>query len=133
MTMLIAFFEKGEERQLTINCPASYMLVIRRLRVLNRKILWRAEVIAGMCSVLKKGVGKRFALYTGKKPALESLFNKVTGLQRGTSSNKETRYFPVNFSKFMRQAFLSTPPTTASGRALNFTKNGANNYCYLSF
>ena len=39
MAKLIAFFEKGEGRQPTITCSASYMLVLRQSRVLMRTIL----------------------------------------------------------------------------------------------
>ena len=60
MAQLIAFLEKGEGRQPTITSPASYMLVIRLLRVLKGKILRRADVFC------KKGVLKSFAMYTGK-------------------------------------------------------------------
>ena len=56
-------------------------------------------------------------------PALESLFNKVAGIQRATSSKKLTpvQIFYCEFCKIV--VFYIHPPTTASEKALNFTKN----------
>ena len=59
---------------------------------------------------LKKAVLKNFAIFTGKKPVLEleSLFNKVAGLQACNFIKKrlEHRCFPVNFAKFLRTLIL---------------------------
>ena len=56
-------------------------------------------------------------------PALESLFNKVAGIQRATSSKKLTpvQIFYCEFCKIV--VFYIHLSTTASERALDFTKN----------
>ena len=60
-----------------------------------------------MCSV-KKGALKIFANFTGKKPMLESFFNKVSGLQACIFIKKrlQRKCFPVNIAKFLRTSIL---------------------------
>ena len=60
-----------------------------------------------MCSV-KIYVLKNFANSTGKKPILESLFNKVAGLQACIFIKKrlQHRCFPVNIAKSLRGPIL---------------------------
>ena len=57
-------------------------------------------------------------------PALESLFNKVVGIQHATSSKNLLLYkfFTVNFAKLLIVFYIHLS-TTASERALDFTKN----------
>ena len=52
----------------------------------------------------KIGFLKKFAIFTGKHLCLESLFNKVAGLQRYNFIKKKLqhRIFPVNIAKFLR-------------------------------
>ena len=68
--------------------------------------------------------GKEFCNIQVKMPVLESLFNKVAVIQRATSSKKLTpvQIFTVNFAKLLI-VFYIHPSTTASERALDFTKN----------
>ena len=84
MAKLKGSFENGEGRQPTIGCPASYMLMIRQLRVLKKTILWKAKEVALIFSV------KKFCNICRKIPVLESLLNKVACLQCVTLSKKET-------------------------------------------
>ena len=57
-------------------------------------------------------------------PALESLFNKVAGIQHATSSKNllQYKFFTVNFAELLIDFYIH-PSTTASERALDFTKN----------
>lgn len=66
-------------------------------------------------------------------PAPESLFNKVSDLQPVVLSKKRSRHkcFPVNFVKLFRHVFLSTALDDCFWKNTgDFTKNGANSYCY---
>ena len=66
----------------------------------------------------KKGVLRNFAKFTGKYRCQRLFFNKVAGLRPATSSKMSLRpatllkkslwyrWFPVNFSKFLRTPFL---------------------------
>ena len=60
----------------------------------------------------------------GKIPAMESLFHKVTGIQRATLSIKLTpvQIFYCEFCKIFKRVFKIYHLTTASERALDFTK-----------
>ena len=51
---------------------------------------------------------KNFTIFTGKKPALESLFNNVASLQGCYFFKKrlQHRFFPVNSAKPLKTAFL---------------------------
>ena len=55
------------------------------------------------------GVLKNFAMFTGKTPVLESLFNKYAGLKACNFIKKrlQHRFFPVKFAKFLRTPFLT--------------------------
>ena len=55
----------------------------------------------------KKRVLKNYPIVTGKTPVLESLFNKVAGLQA-------FRCFLVNIEKFLRTNFLKERLRTAA-------------------
>ena len=55
------------------------------------------------------GILRNFAKFT-KTPALESVFNKVVGL------NPQHRCFPVNFAKFLDDLLTEHLRTTASER-----------------
>ena len=59
-----------------------------------------------------------------KIPALESLFHKVAGIQRATLSTKRTpvQIFQYEFCKILKRVFKIYHLTTASERALDFTK-----------
>ena len=68
-----------------------------------------------------------------KIPMLGSLFNKAAGLHCAILSKKSLwcRCFPMNFEKKLTHIFFEVHiSTTASGSALDFFKNGADNYCY---
>ena len=56
----------------------------------------------------KKGLVRNFAKFTGKHLCQRLFFNKVTGLRPVTLLKKSLwhRCFPVNFTKFLRTAFL---------------------------
>ena len=110
--------------------PASYTFLIRQWRVLKRKILWRAKEVALMFSV--KQVFLKFCNIHRKIPVLESLFNKVAGLQRVTLSKKETlvQMFSYEFLKILRHVFLSTPPGDCFCKSTGFLENVANSYYY---
>ena len=60
----------------------------------------------------------------GKIPAMESLFHKVAGIQRATLSIKLTpvQIFYCEFCKIFKRVFKIYHLTTASERALDFTK-----------
>ena len=55
-----------------------------------------------------RGVLKNFAIFTGKTPVLESLFNKAAGLQGFNFIKKKFRQgcFPVNIAKFLKTPIL---------------------------
>ena len=95
----LTFFEEGERRQSTITCPTSYMLVIRWLRLLKSKMLWMAEAVALMSSIIT--VLLKICNIHRTIPVLESLLNKVTHLQLAMLSKKRPlcRCFPVSFAK----------------------------------
>ena len=59
------------------------------------------------CSI-KKTVLKNFAIFTGKHHVLESLFNKIPGLQVYKCIRKRLRHrcFHVNISEFLRTPIL---------------------------
>ena len=59
------------------------------------------------CSV-KKDVFRNFTKFTGKHLRQSLFFNKVAGLSPTTLLKKRLwhRFFPVNFVKFLRTAFL---------------------------
>ena len=64
---------------------------------------------------------KNFANFTGKKPVLNSLPNKVEGLKVCNFIKKKLQHrcFPVKFHKFLRAPFFKEQPSmTASGRGL---------------
>ena len=64
----------------------------------------------------KTGVLKNFANFIGEHPVLESLFNKVAGLQAGNLIKKKTlhRCILVKFAKSLRVPFFyRTPPYEA--------------------
>ena len=67
------------------------------------------------CSI-KKGVLRNFTKLSGKHLWQSLFFNKVAGLRPATLLKKRLwhRYFPVNFVKFLRTAFLQN----TSGRLL---------------
>ena len=81
MATLIAFFEKGEGRQSTITCPTNYTLVITWSRVLKRKVWWKAEAIAWICSVKKTFL--KFSQYRQENICAGVMFNydAVSSLQ----------------------------------------------------
>ena len=56
----------------------------------------------------KKALLKNFPIFTGKTPALESLFNKVAGVQACNFIKKrlQHRCFPVAIAKFLRTSTL---------------------------
>ena len=58
---------------------------------------------------LKIGVEKKFRRFHRKTPVLESLFNKVAGLQACNfiTNRLQHRCFPVKFTKFLRTLFLT--------------------------
>ena len=60
------------------------------------------------CS-LKKGVLKYFAKFPRKTPVLESLFNKIAGLE-----TLQHRCFPVKLAKFLRTPFFYRTPQVAT-------------------
>ena len=53
-------------------------------------------------------IPKNFAIYTGKKPSLESLFNSVAGLKARNPIEKglQRRCFPVNIAKCLGTTFF---------------------------
>ena len=59
--------------------------------------------------VLKKGVLRNFAKFTGKHLCQSLFFNKVAGLRPATLLKKRLwhKCFPVNFSRFLRTSFLT--------------------------
>ena len=65
----------------------------------------------------KKAVVNIFAKFTGKHLCQSLFCNKVTGHRPATLLRKRLwhRYFPVNFTKFLRSPFYRTPPVAASG------------------
>ena len=58
--------------------------------------------------VLQNRCLKNFAIFTGKIPVFESLFNKVAGLRvyKFIKKRLQHRFFPVNITKFLRTPFL---------------------------
>ena len=60
----------------------------------------------------KKSVLKNFTKFTGKDLCQSLFFDKVAGLRPATLLKKRLWYrcFPVNFAKFLRTPFYSTPP-----------------------
>ena len=67
------------------------------------------------CS-LKKGVLKYFAKFPRKTPVLESLFNKIAGLEACNFIKKtlQHRCFPVKLAKFLRTPFFYRTPQVAT-------------------
>ena len=67
------------------------------------------------CS-LKKGVLKYFAKFPRKTPVLESLFNKIAGLEDCNFIKKtlQHRCFPVKLAKFLRTPFFYRTPQVAT-------------------
>ena len=67
------------------------------------------------CS-LKKGVLKYFAKFPRKTPVLESLFNKIAGLEAYDFIKKtlQHRCFPVKLAKFLRTPFFYRTPQVAT-------------------
>ena len=57
----------------------------------------------------KKGVLRKFAKFTRKHLCQSLFFNKVAGLRSTTLLKKrlQHRFFPLNFSKFLRTSFLT--------------------------
>ena len=118
MAKMIAFFDEGEGRLPIITCPASFMLVIMRLSVLMKNIMWRAEAFILMSSV------KCSAIYTWKY-LLESFINNVADFQPATLPKKETAVLMLPCKTHVEVHLHMSD----SGRALSFFKNGANSYC----
>ena len=67
------------------------------------------------CS-LKKGVLKYFAKFPRKTPVLESLFNKIAGLEACNFIKKtlQRRCFPVKLAKLLRTPFFYRTPQVAT-------------------
>ena len=61
-------------------------------------------------------IPKNFAIYTGKKPSLESLFNSVAGLKARNPIEKglQRRCFPVNIAKCLGTTFFYRTPLVAA-------------------
>ena len=59
---------------------------------------------------IKKGALKNFAIFKGRTPVLEPLFNKVAGLQDCNFIKEilRNRCFPMNIAKFLRKSILKT-------------------------
>ena len=69
----------------------------------------------------KKGVLGNFTKFKGKHQCQGLFFNKVKGLRPATLLKKRIwhRYFPVNYTKFLRTNFLKN----TSGRLFLFLNN----------
>ena len=67
---------------------------------------YRSSYVEVFC---RKGTLKKFREIHRKTPVPESLFNKVAGLRPERLLKKWLwhRYFPVNFTKFLRTPFLT--------------------------
>ena len=65
---------------------------------------------------MKKGALRNFAKFTGEHLRQSLFFNKVAGFRPAILFKKRPwhKYFPVNFAKFLRAAFLQN----TSGRLL---------------
>ena len=76
--------------------------------------LWQQKYFQKQSSrgVLKKGVLRNFAKFTGKHLYQSLFFNKVTGLNPASLLKKRLwhRYFPVSFAKFLRTPFFTEHP-----------------------
>ena len=89
----------------------SSMLSLEFLRSYFSKYLWLIAVTKSSyrkCSI-KQAVLKNFAIFKEKTPVLESLFNKVAGLQACDFIKKrlQHRCFPVNVTKFLSMLVLT--------------------------
>ena len=73
--------------------PHKKVLIISRSLPLN-------DSEAATRGIPKKAVLKNFAKFTGKKPVMEFLFNKVGGLK--AKKRLQNRHFPVNIAKLLR-------------------------------
>ena len=51
----------------------------------------------------------KISQYSQEKPVLESLFNKVAGVQNLNLITKQ-RYFPVSIAKFLRKTYFTANP-----------------------
>ena len=73
-------------------------------------------VLVGGCILSYNQFTKNFTTFTGKHLCQSLFFNKVAGLRLVTLLKKRLwcRYFPVNFTKFLKASFLQN----TSGRLL---------------
>ena len=63
----------------------------------------------------KLGVLKNFVIFTEKTPVLESLFDKVAGLNASNTKRTPTQAFSCEYWEiFQRSSFYRVPPVAAS-------------------
>ena len=65
----------------------------------------KVDAVLAMCSIEKAAL-KNFAIFTGKRPVLESPFNRLAGFKTCNFLKKRHRCFPVNIAKFLRTLIL---------------------------
>ena len=96
MTNKVGFLKRAQY------CRSIYHKMTKFLLTINKRQKQPSEVFC------KKGILINFAIFTGKKPVLESPFNKITGLKACNFIKKrlQHRRFLVNIVKFLRISIL---------------------------